>query len=67
MATSNKNCFEINTTILLILAPKTFLIPISLTRCEIEKADKPNKPRHATKIAIKEKTVNIVFCFCSDW
>src|SRR6185437_2406933 len=64
--TSFKKSFEISATIPGTLAPNTFLTPISFTRCEMAKAERPNKPRHAMNMAMDAKTIKIVSCVCSD-
>ena len=43
--------------ILLTDAPSTFRMPISLTLCSAAYVTKPNKPRHAIKIA---STANVI-------
>src|SRR4249920_1319510 len=49
IATNFKKSFDNNCTMLLVFAPNTFRMPISLIRCVIAKADKPNNPRQAIK------------------
>src|SRR6185312_3487871 len=48
-----------------ILAPKTFLMPISLTRCETENEIKPNNPIQAIKMVSNDMYWNNEFIFCS--
>ncbi len=55
MTTSIKKSFESSCTILLTLAPNTFLIPISFMRWVMANADSPNKPKQAIKIARQAK------------
>ena len=66
-ATSFKKSFDSNPTIVVTLAPNTFLTPISFIRWEIAKADRPKRPRQAIQIAIQAKTVNMVAWRSSDW
>src|SRR3954468_3074796 len=63
--TSFKKSFDNSVTIVLTSAPSTLRIPISFVRWLMVKADSPNKPRHAIKIARQEKIVNNVFCLFS--
>ena len=64
--TSFKKSFDNNVTMVLTFAPNTFRTPISFMRCVMANADKPNKPRHAMKIAMHANIVNMVPCLCSD-
>ena len=61
-ATSFKKSFDSKATIVEVSAPNTFLIPISLSRCMIAKAERPNKPKQAIKMARDAKMISIVFC-----
>jgi len=56
VAESTANSFIIP----VLLAPTTFLIPISFVLCITENAVSPNKPIHAIKIVIIEKKVSNV-------
>ena len=40
----------------MVLAPKTFLIPISFVRCSAVKAANPNNPKQAIKMAKAAQT-----------
>jgi hypothetical protein len=56
--TSLMKSLDNNKTILDTDAPNTFLMPISLVRCDVANNDNPNKPRHAMRIAKQAKTAN---------
>src|SRR4030095_5622544 len=60
IATSLMKSFESSVTIFDTDAPSTLRTPISFVRCAVEKSDKPNKPRHAIKMA---KPANIANTF----
>src|SRR5678815_2790723 len=60
-ATSFRKSFESNATIVDVSAPKTFLMPISLSLCMIAKAERPNKPKQAMKMASEAKMISNVF------
>jgi hypothetical protein len=51
--TSFIKSFERRVATLITEALNTFVIPISRVRCSAEKANSPNKPKHAIKMAIK--------------
>ncbi len=67
--TSFKKSFESIATTLPTLAPSTLRILISLERCCVVYAARPNKPIQAIKMASEEKIVNIfcVACSCTGW
>lgn len=65
MITHLVNSFDSIITILEVLAPKTFLIPISLIRCWVRNVESPNNPKQATKIAKPVKIFNIISICCS--
>ena len=67
MTTSFRKSVERSATIVLTLAPRTFLIPISFIRWLMAKAESPNKPRHAMNMAMQAKMVKIFACLCSAW
>ena len=51
---------------LVIEAPKTFLIPISFVFCSVVKEMSPNNPRHEIIIASREKLINAFSNLSSD-
>ena len=51
-AISFKKSLESKLTMLVTLAPSTFLTPISLKRCSALNVARPNKPRHEMKMAM---------------
>ena len=55
MSTSFRNSLDNNVTILEMLAPSTFLTPISLVRCSALKVARPNNPKQEIRIAIMVK------------
>ena len=65
-ATSFRKSSDNNLTMLLVLAPSTFRIPISRMRWVMVNADNPNRPRQAMKMAMLAKMVKMVPCLCSD-
>ena len=60
--TNFKKSFDNSVTICGTLAPNTLRTPISLTLCVMVKADNPNKPKQAIKIAMHENIVNKLLC-----
>src|SRR6201986_3152595 len=66
ISTSFKKSLDNKPTIPLTLAPSTLRIPISLKRCLIVKAAKPNKPRQATNTDKNVKALKTARIFCSD-
>src|SRR3982751_5611266 len=59
MTTSFKKSFDKRDIMPVVLAPRTFRIPISFVRCSTLKVVSPNNPRHEMKIAIKVKYLMI--------
>ena len=57
--------FESNITMPCADEPNTFLTPISLIRFAAVNEARPNKPRHAIKIASPENILNMVCCLKS--
>ena len=55
---SNMNSRERSSTIFGIVAPSDFRIPISLVLWVVLKEERPNRPKHATKMASAAKTEN---------
>src|SRR4051812_37288160 len=62
---SKRKFFDNRPTMLITLAPNTFLIPISLERCSVLNADKPNKPIEPTIMAITAKIHKRLLSFSS--
>ncbi len=67
MITSFRKSFDKSITIVPTLAPNTLRMPISLMRCVMAKEESPSNPKQAISMAIQEKIVNRLLCFCSDW
>src|SRR6185437_5026021 len=65
--TNIKKSFDNSFTICGMLAPNTLRTPISLTRCDMVNADKPNKPKQAMNMAMQANMENRVPCCCSLW
>ena len=63
--TRYKKPFEISIIMFEMVAPSTFLIPISFVRCTTANAVTANKPRQANIIASPENVVNTPAVRCS--
>src|SRR5690606_39978359 len=58
-STSLQNCHDRRETILVALAPSTFLMPISLSFSVVVNDASPHSPRHAIKMASTAKKLKI--------
>ena len=65
MNTSEIKSFASSCTMLVTVAPRTFLIPISFVFTWAVYAARPNKPRHEIKIATIAKILNSLPVRCS--
>src|SRR5690606_42036988 len=64
-STSLQNCHDRRETILVALAPSTFLMPISLSFSVVVNDASPHSPRHAIKMASTAKKLKIFANCCS--
>src|SRR5215203_1336731 len=66
ISTNLKKSLDNIPTILLTVAPNTFLIPISFVFCSAAYAANPNRPRQAIKIASTAKEIKILPALSSE-